>query len=132
MVEEVKTRRAKGIHRNSLMDQVLDSQSVGSDPLLDDEQIAYIGGVLLEGGSDTTSSLTLSFILAMCAFPDVLKKAQAEVDSVCGRGRMPDFDDFDNLPYIRMCVKEVQRWRPVVIMSFPHFTAREERYKDYV
>lgn len=36
-------------------------------------------------------------------------KAQAEVDGVCGRGRMPDFDDFEALPYIRMCVKEVQR-----------------------
>lgn len=110
------------------MDQVLDSQSIGNEPLLSDEQVAYIGGVLLEGGSDTTSSLTLSFILACCAFPKVLvsstlrvpirapslpdhsqAKAQEEVDRVCGRGRMPDFDDYDNLPYIRMCVKEVQR-----------------------
>lgn len=153
LIEEVRARRAKGIHRTSLIDQVLDSQAVGNEPLLDDEQVAYIGGVLLEGGSDTTSSLTLSFLLACCAFPEVLvrskkklhfagscadldlwlqRKAQAEVDKVCGRGRMPEFDDYDALPYIRMCVKEVQRWRPVVIMSFPHYTTKEERYKDYV
>lgn len=24
------------------------------------------------------------------------------------------------------------RWRPVVIMAFPHYTTKEERYKDYV
>lgn len=47
-------------------------QAVGDEPLLSDEQVAYIGGVLLEGGSDTTSSLTLSFILASAAFPDML------------------------------------------------------------
>lgn len=50
-------------------------QAVGDEPLLSDEQIAYIGGVLLEGGSDTTSSLTLSFILACAAFPDVLVRS---------------------------------------------------------
>lgn len=56
------------------MDQVYDSQAEeqGGDPILTDEQVAYIGGVLLEGGSDTTSSLTLSFMLACCAFPEVL------------------------------------------------------------
>lgn len=100
--------------------------------MLDDEQVAYIGGVLLEGGSDTTSSLTLSFILACCKFPEVLAKVQAEVDSVCGRGRLPSFEDFEKMPYVRMCIKEVQRWRPVVIMSFPHFTTKDERYKDYL
>lgn len=26
----------------------------------------------------------------------------------------------------------VNRWRPVVIMSFPHFTTKDERYKDYL
>ncbi|KAK4054438.1 hypothetical protein OIV83_000932 [Microbotryomycetes sp. JL201] len=105
MANEVKERRAKGINRGSLMDQVLDAQASGKDPLLDDEQVAYVGGVLLEGGSDTTSSLTLSFILACCAFPDVLRKAQQEVDKVCGRNRVPDFEDYDSLPYIRIIPK---------------------------
>ena len=94
LAEEVKARRAKGINRNSLMDQVLDSQAVGNEPLLDDEQVAYIGGVLLEGGSDTTSSLTLSFILACCAFPRVLvslsgsrqQQAQALIPIFAGQG----------------------------------------------
>lgn len=55
------------------MDQVFDmKEKDGGESMLDDEQVAYIGGVLLEGGSDTTSSLTLSFLLACCAFPEVL------------------------------------------------------------
>lgn len=31
-----------------------------------------------------------------------------------------------------MCVKEVQRWRPVVIQGFPHYTTRDEVYKQYL
>lgn len=72
LANQVRERRARGVDRGSLLDKVFDSQALGDEPLLDDEQVAYIGGVLLEGGSDTTSSLMLAFILACCAFPEVL------------------------------------------------------------
>ena len=72
LAEQVRSRRARGIDRECLLDKVFEMQAAGGEPLLDDEQVAYIGGVLLEGGSDTTSSLLLSFVLACCAFPEVL------------------------------------------------------------
>lgn len=31
-----------------------------------------------------------------------------------------------------MCIKEVQRWRPVVIMAFPHKLTQDETYGPYV
>lgn len=49
----------------------------------------------------------------MVLYPDVLKRAQAELDSVVGRERMPSYGDQKNLPYIDAIVKEVLRWRPV-------------------
>ena len=52
-------------------------------------------------------------MLAMCLYPDVLRKAQEEIDAVVGRDRMPTFADTPRLPYIRAMVKEVLRWRPV-------------------
>lgn len=41
------------------------------------------------------------FLLAMMQYPDVQKKAQAELDSVLGAGpdRMPTFADRERLPY---------------------------------
>lgn len=36
----------------------------------------------------------------MTLFPEVLQKAQDEVDRVVGRDRLPEFSDRDNLPYI--------------------------------
>jgi cytochrome P450 len=49
----------------------------------------------------------------MVLYPDVMRKAQHEIDTVVGGGRLPTFDDAPNLPYVRAIVKEVLRWRPV-------------------
>ena len=49
----------------------------------------------------------------MATFPEVQKKAQAELDRVVGNQRLPDYDDQANLPYFAALMKEVLRWRPV-------------------
>jgi cytochrome P450 len=49
----------------------------------------------------------------MTLFPDVQKKAQAEIDVVVGTDRLPSFADRDSLPYIEALVKEVLRWNAV-------------------
>ena len=51
-----------------------------------------------------------TFILAMVLHPDVYQKAQAEVDRVVGPGRLPDFEDRENLPYLECVLKEVFRY----------------------
>lgn len=49
----------------------------------------------------------------MVLHPAVQAKAQAELDSVIGSGRLPDYNDRPSLPYIDAIVKEVLRWNPV-------------------
>ena len=46
----------------------------------------------------------------MTLYPDVQKKAQAELDAVVGTSRLPDFYDRPLLPYINAVVKEISRW----------------------
>lgn len=48
--------------------------------------------------------------VATLLHPRVMKKAQEELDAVVGTHRMPDFEDFDSLPYVRAIVKETLRW----------------------
>jgi cytochrome P450 len=50
----------------------------------------------------------------MILFPDVQKKAQAEIDAVVGPDRLPSFADRDSPPYTDALVKEVHRWNAVV------------------
>ena len=54
------------------------------------------------------------FVLAMVLYPDVQKRAQAEIDSVIGKDRLPTFQDRASLPYIDAIKREVLRWEPVV------------------
>ena len=46
----------------------------------------------------------------MVLYPEVQKKAQAEIDAVVGTTRLPDFHDSPSLPYINAVVKESSRW----------------------
>jgi cytochrome P450 family 619 len=105
LLQDVKDRLEHGISRNCFMDTLLTSEK--SKHNLDEEHIAYVGGVLMEGGSDTTASTLLSFLLAMAKHPSILKKAQEEVDKICGDKRSPTFEDLDSLPYVKACATEV-------------------------
>jgi len=60
--------------------------------------VACLTGNLIGGGVDTTSSTTLTFVLAMCVFPEAQRKAQEEIDRVIGTERMPDYSDERSLP----------------------------------
>ena len=53
----------------------------------------------------------------MAWYPEVQRKAQAEIDRVVGYSRLPDYSDQDELPYIQAVVKEVLRWHPIVPLS---------------
>lgn len=43
----------------------------------------------------------------MVLFPEVVYKAQAQLDAVVGRSRFPTAEDRPNLPYIEAIIREV-------------------------
>jgi Cytochrome P450 len=51
-----------------------------------------------------------SFFLVLALFPQVQRRAQAELDVVVGRDRLPALDDRPRLPYIEALCKELTRW----------------------
>ena len=68
-------------------------------------------------------------MLAMIAFPEVQRRAQAEIDAVVGLSRLPTFSDAPRLPYVRAVVKEIIRWRPALALGVPHAAIDEDWYK---
>ena len=54
-----------------------------------------------------------SLFLALVLYPQVQKQAQAELDLVVGRDRLPSFDDSPRLPYIKATCRELLRWQMV-------------------
>lgn len=57
----------------------------------------------------------------MVLFPEVQRKAQAEIDSVVGKDRLPDFGDQSQLPYVTAILEEALRWHPVVPLGTLQF-----------
>ena len=58
-------------------------------------------------------STMISFFLVLALFPQVQRRAQAELDVVVGRDRLPTLDDKQRLPYIEALCKELMRWQMV-------------------
>ena len=75
----------------------------------------------LTAKDQTVVSLTI-LLLALVHYPEVLKKAQREIDRVVGTDRLPTFSDREQLPYVDCIIKEVLRWgTPVPISTFITF-----------
>lgn len=123
MHSKVVTRRRTQGSKKSFIDQVLDQQEKLN---FTQNQLDFIGGVLMEGGSDTTSTMMLVFIQAMVLNPAIQQRAQAEIDATIGEDRSPTWADYSRLPYISMIVKETMRWRPVTPLAFPHALAKDD------
>ncbi|KAI0643186.1 cytochrome P450 [Trametes meyenii] len=90
-----------------------------------------VGLIAFEAGSDTSYSTLMAFFLAMSQYPDVQKKAQAELDRVVGRSRLPDFDDREALVYIDAIIKESLRWHVVLPLCLPHRTLDNDVFDGY-
>ncbi|KAJ7821598.1 cytochrome P450, partial [Mycena olivaceomarginata] len=81
--------------------------------------------------SHTTVSALSTFILAMLANPEAQRKAQLEIDSVVGRGNLPDFSDKQAMPYVAALIKEVLQWGNVLPFGVPHVLTVEDEYRGY-
>ncbi|KAH8091806.1 cytochrome P450 [Cristinia sonorae] len=96
-----------------------------------EKEAAWLSGTLFGAGSSTTSAVQHVFILAMVLHPHVMHKAQAEIDAVVGRHRMPNAGDRLNLPYCRALMRETFRWRAIGPLGVPHYIGQDEEYEGY-
>ncbi|KDQ62054.1 hypothetical protein JAAARDRAFT_448042 [Jaapia argillacea MUCL 33604] len=96
-----------------------------------EESIKWTAAALYGGGSDTTVSSIYTFFLAMTLYPEVQKKAQAELDTVVGTDRLPSPADREHLPYVDALVKEVYRWHPVGPLGLPHRLIQDDIHDGY-
>ena len=81
------------------------------------------------GGADSTSTLMSWWTLAIMTYPETQARAQAELDQVVGRTRLPTFADYPHLPYIRAMVKEIQRWASISPLAVPHRSTEDDWYE---
>ncbi|KAJ2922480.1 hypothetical protein H1R20_g14608, partial [Candolleomyces eurysporus] len=103
----------------------------GKDDAFTEDVIRNTLAVLYGAGSDTTVSAMTTCVLGLLEHPDILKKAQAQIDGVVKPGYLPDLDDEPSLPYITAIAKEALRWRDVTPIAIPHALSTDDEYKGY-
>ncbi|KAF9775973.1 hypothetical protein IL306_005892 [Fusarium sp. DS 682] len=99
---------------------------------MSEEELAFDLGILADAGLDTSTVALDWFIIAwITCGQNWVPKAQALLDEVVGRDRMPTFEDRPKLAYIDAIVSETLRWRPVVVAGVRHFVREEDTYMGY-
>ncbi|KAK7702817.1 hypothetical protein SLS64_009427 [Diaporthe eres] len=112
--------------------ELLENESFWKGQGLAEVDAAWNISGLAEAGSETSFVTMNNLIFHLAASPDSQKRAFDELMRVVGPDRTPVFEDVQNLPYIRACVKEMLRLRPVPIWGTKHFTDADVKYKNYV
>ena len=68
----------------------------------------------------------------MALYPHVMRKAQEELDRVVGNERLPEFSDWENLPYISAILKELFRWACPLPIGFTKRAMEDGIYQGYL
>jgi len=79
-----------------------------------------------------TISATSNFFYFMAKYPEVQKKAQAEIDGVLEMKRLPEYDDRQKLPYIDALFREIMRMAPPLPFALPHASMEDDYYDGYL
>lgn len=61
-----------------------------------------------------SNSVLMTFFLMMMASPGVQEKAQAQIDAIIGRTRLPTTNDRPSLPYVDAIFREILRFSPSI------------------
>ncbi|ETW76401.1 cytochrome P450 monooxygenase 39 [Heterobasidion irregulare TC 32-1] len=128
----VKYEMQKGTAEPSFVLQSLDPSAESDNNEIDEKVIKFSALSLYLGEQRSgTVSILSTFFMVLVLYPSVQERAQAEVDAIVGRKRLPEFDDRPHMPYIDAICRELLRWRMVTPMAVPHATTEDDTYGGY-
>ncbi|CEP19492.1 hypothetical protein [Parasitella parasitica] len=76
---------------------------------------------LVAAGTDTFTTTGTWMFAILCHYPQAQKKAQDEIDAfISNHGRIPDFNERSEVPYILAVIRECMRFRPTTFFGLSH------------
>lgn len=72
-----------------------------------------------------------SALLALLLHPTAQARSQAEIDSVVGRERLPDFSDRKGLPYVSAICREVLRSHVILPLGTDHAAIQDDIFEGW-
>ncbi|KAF9447745.1 cytochrome P450 [Macrolepiota fuliginosa MF-IS2] len=121
---------ANGTSTDSFVSRSWQNLNEGKPTREEQKLVKDVAGQVFMAGADSTVSTISKFFLIIVRFPELYKKAQAEVDRVL-KGRLSEDSDIDSLPYLSALLKEVLRWEPAFPMGVFHSVTCDDIYRGY-
>ncbi|KAL6660574.1 hypothetical protein ACP70R_001609 [Stipagrostis hirtigluma subsp. patula] len=116
--------------KKSMIGVMLSLQEAEPD-VYTDTVIAALVANLLGAGTETTSSTAEWAMALLLNHPDILEKAQKEIDGHVGGGRLLDRNDLPHLPYLQCIINETLRLYPTAPMLVPHESSTDCKIHGY-
>lgn len=102
-----------GVVKKDLLSRMLEARDPVTGEGLSDENIRFQMVTFLAAGHETTSGLLSFALYFLVKHPNLMARAQAEVDEVLGMDTAPRFEHLAQLPYLERVLKEALRiWPP--------------------
>ncbi|THH21540.1 hypothetical protein EW146_g50 [Bondarzewia mesenterica] len=127
--EFVKKQMRNGTAEPSISSENLDALQNPTEE--DENRIKYVAATIYAAGADTTVSILSTFFLVLILYPHVQRRAQAELDAVVGRDRLPGYDDRNSLPLVEAICMELTRWRMSTPLAIVHSSMEDDVYDGY-
>ncbi|XP_065859418.1 cytochrome P450 81Q32-like [Euphorbia lathyris] len=109
----------------TLIPVLLSLQKSDPDGFYTDGTIKSLLLTLLGAGTDTSSSTMEWGMSLLVNNPEILKKAQNEIDTVIGHDQLMTESDVSRLPYLQCVINEVMRMYPATPMLLPHESSED-------
>ncbi|KAH7715722.1 Protein CYP-14A3 [Aphelenchoides avenae] len=127
-VEAQKRRFSRNEAPETFVQAYLHEMAKGTNPHYNRNQLISVASDMWFAGLMTTVVALRWSILCMTRYPDVQRKAQAEIDEVVGSDRLPSIADKSNLPYLNAVVQEILRYSNAAVFE-PHRCTSDQTIK---
>ncbi|XP_006358802.1 geraniol 8-hydroxylase-like [Solanum tuberosum] len=129
--ERLEEKKMNHDEKSDVLEAVL-NHSAQNPKEIDQNHIKSMFLDLIVGGTDT-STITLEWAMAeILRQPEIMKKAQAELAQVIGKGKPIEEVDVSRLPYLQFIVKETLRMHPPSPFLVPRRVDQDVELCDYI
>jgi len=123
----IKDRKAKGVSKDDedLLGRLLASVDPETGEKISDEQLRDELITFLIAGHETTAAMLGFVFYVLSEHPDVENKLTEEIDRVL-QGRIPTFEELNQMHYLELVIKETMRMYPSVSMQTTRICVEDE------
>ncbi|EFX83753.1 hypothetical protein DAPPUDRAFT_301662 [Daphnia pulex] len=113
------------VEPRDFIDVYLKEVEKNNDDSFSEEQLISLIFDLFIAGGDTTGNSIGFVLLYLIHHPDVQRKMQEELDSVCGSSMPTLAQQISSLPYTEAVLLEASRLSSIVPFSIPHYALKD-------